>query len=111
MRSMKRSPAVASVIPSAIPAERPIVRAGEKEGAGPVRACEGAAAVWGGQYRAAFLLRPAHGAGTPREYPIQRTDSTHWASVWASMLVSCVLAGIGTLPHTPTLPFTIDCAR
>ncbi len=111
MRSMKRSPAVASVIPSAIPAERPIVRVGEKEGAGPVRACEGAAAVWGGQYRAAFLLRPAHGVGTPREYPIQRTDSTHWASVWASMLVSCVLAGIGTLPHTPTLPFTIDCAR
>ena len=67
--------------------------------------------MWAGQYRAAFLLRPAHGAGTPREYPIQRTDSTHWASVWASMLVSCVLAGIGTLPHTPTLPFTIDCAR
>lgn len=107
MRSMKRSPAVASVIP----AERPIVRAGEKEGAGPVRACEGAAEVWGGQYQGTFLLRPAHGADTPREYPIQRTDSTHWASVWASMLVSCVLAGIGTLPHTPTLPFTIDCAR
>jgi hypothetical protein len=44
-------------------------------------------------------------------HPVQCSDSTHCASVCASALVSCVLAGIGTLPHTPILPFTIDCAR
>ncbi|KGS04774.1 hypothetical protein X946_2582 [Burkholderia sp. ABCPW 111] len=37
--------------------------------------------------------------------------STQCASVPASALVNCVFAGIGTPPHTPTLPLTIVCAR
>lgn len=105
MRSMKKSPAVAPVMP----AERPSFAAVKKR-KGPVRACEA-----GGEAPVRRSGRPAcdalHGMGTPRGYPRQRTDNTHWASVCASALVSCVLAGIGTLPHTPTLPFTIDCAR
>ncbi|KGW98915.1 hypothetical protein Y034_5992 [Burkholderia pseudomallei MSHR449] len=38
-------------------------------------------------------------------------DRIQCASVPASALVNCVFAGIGTLPHTPTLPLTIVCAR